>query len=68
MSDVRTAVLELRVVVLDQGTPRRRWNGDPLPSKEVDAALLEAVDGLQTVLRSQGILARTSYGVRSSED
>jgi hypothetical protein len=58
------ASLELHIVVLDEGEPRRRWNGDPMASNEADDALLRAVDAAETSLKNDGIqIARMGYGV-----
>jgi hypothetical protein len=60
----QTAVLEIRLEVIDPDSRRLRWNGDPMASERTTTALLECVDALRDAARGAGLdLVRTSYGV-----
>ena len=57
------ATLELRLTIIDGGEQRKRWNGDPMASREATEALTAAVKAMQETFRSQGVLVHTGYGV-----
>lgn len=60
----QTAVLEVRLEVVDPHSRRLRWNGDPMASAETTQTLLECVDALRDAARNAGLeLVRTGYGV-----
>lgn len=60
----RLANFELRVVAIDPGEPRERWNGDPMASDVAQAALHEAVAVFEAALDARGLkVAQASYGV-----
>ena len=62
------AVIGVECTIVDVPTDRRRWNGDPMASKEASAAMQRAVDAFQESLRNDGFpVVHTGYGVLAEE-
>lgn len=62
------AQFEVHATALDQPTDRRRWNGDPMASKEAHDALFEGVEAFQAALRARGFtIGNTDFGVIARE-
>ena len=60
---------DVHLTASDLPTDRRRWNGDPMPSREASDALHAGVEAFQAALRVRGFeVARTGYGVHATED
>lgn len=60
---------ELVVTAIDKPTERRRWNGDPMHSREASEALWRAVDVLRDHLRVEGFaIAHVGYGARALKE
>lgn len=65
---MRLVTFEMTIIAVDQPTRNRRWNGEPMPSREANEALNDAVDAARKVLTDAGFtLARTGYGCRAQE-
>jgi hypothetical protein len=65
---VQLAHFELVVTAHDKPTDRRRWNGEPMASKEASDALHLAVDAFNDALKRAGFdIAHLGYGVAAEK-